>query len=42
MKPHPDPGFARGLCWAIPISIALWVGMFFLWKRVFSWLGGVL
>jgi len=32
MKPHPDRGFAKGLCFAIPISLALWVGFYLLWK----------
>lgn len=28
MKPGPDDGFWRGMCWALPLSVLIWLAIF--------------
>lgn len=35
------PGLRKGLLVSLPIGLAMWVGLFFLWRWAFAWLGSV-
>jgi hypothetical protein len=33
--------FFRGLLFSIPISLAMWAGLYLAWRWAFAWLGDV-